>query len=400
MKKQIIINIHTSSGEFINTWTDATFEAFQKEINGGPGECVIRLGKEFDYGERDLKEGNEVEIRISDKDTVADITEGTKSRIIYRGYMSMIEREANGNGEGITVHLLGYYTLLALDFLKNGAQTTLYTDVAAGLAVAAPSNNADIGLVMRAIIDRYRAETSNPRISYDSADIPDTGTVGSYSFERMTYREAMDKAKEMSPIGNFYYVDERGLVKFGAKPSTPTHKFIFGRHFAKINLQRSIEKIRNFLLLWNGETGAGVVYKHYQDDESIALYGRRAHATNDYGIDNVAAADLIGDKFINESKDPEAKVICEILDNNGDDDMGYDIESIQPGDTCSFYGFDPFLAEIFKDNMLITKVRYSLDKAVIEVEITKSGLIDFQEIQRRKIAELSAGGLSIPVTYT
>lgn len=397
MKKQIIINISTPGGIFVATWTDATFETFQKEINGGLGECVIRLAKEFDYGEKDLLIGNDVEIRISDIDTVADITEGTATEIIYKGYISMIEREANGKGEGVTVHVLGYNTRLATDVLKSGVDTNLYSDTVAGLIVAGPSTNADIGFIMRTVIDFYRAETSNPVINYDSADIPDTGTVASYTFKQKAVRDAMDKLNSMAPEGYFYYIDPRGLVKFGTKPTEPTHEFVFGKHFKRIRVERSLEKIRNFLLLWDGNPAG--TYKHYQDDESIAVYGRRVQVANDYGIDNVAAADLIGNKFIEESKDPEVKVICEIIDNNIEEGKGYDIESINPGDTCSFYGFDSSLSDIFKDNMLIRKVRYYLDKVEIEVEITKSGLIEFQRQQNRKTQEIQSGGMSIPDNY-
>jgi hypothetical protein len=160
-----------------------------------------------------------------------------------------------------------------------------------------------------------------------------------------------------------------------------------------------MEKVRNFLLVWNGENGAAKVYKHYENDDSITQYGRRSEASNDYGIDDVDAADLIGIKFLAENGQPEVKVNCSIIDNNGSD-KGYDIESIQPGDTCSFYGFANGLAETFRDNMLITKVVYSLDKVDIEVEAIKSGLLDFQDQQGKEINDIGTGGLQIPETYT
>jgi len=402
-RKQIIVNVYSpSTGALITTWAGANMFGFSKELDGGPGECIISLDKAFDYGGNDLLVGNEVEIRISDKDTLSNVWRGDKARTIYRGYISLIERNIDGHKESVTVHLLGFYTLLSLDILKNGAQTTLYSDAAAGVGTASPAATADIGLMMRGVIDRYRAETANPKISYDIENIPDTGTTGQYTFKQKTYREAMDKIKQMAPSGTHYYIDEDGKIKFTAKPTTPTHRFIFGRHFSKVAVEHSLEKTRNFFVLWNGEpAGGGLdIYKHYEDDDSISMYGRRAQAVNDYGVNDEDAADLIGTKFISESKGPDVKVVCTIIDNNEDENMGYDIESIQPGDTCSFYGFSSQLAEIFDDNMLITAVKYFLDRVEIQVEIKKSGLAKFQEEQDKKIKDIGTDGLGVPESYT
>ncbi len=397
--KNLIVIVSRPTGEYLATWPNIYLEGFTKEINGGIGECVLKLDKAFDYSGGDIAIGNDVELRVADKDTITDPNYSDGGRTIYRGYISLIERGVNGAKEQVIVHLLGYYTKLSLDILKSGTQATLYSDASTGVGTTSPSANADLGLMMRGVIDRYRAETSNPKIWYDKKNIPDISSATYYKFQQQTYRQAMDKIKQMAPAGYFYYIDETGQVKFGAKPATPTHKFIFGRHFNAIKVEKSLEKVRNFFLIWNGEpAGGSCVYKHYQDDASISLYGRRAETINDYGIDNSDAADKIGAKLLAESKDPEVKVICTIVDNNEDNNMGYDIESIQPGDTCSFYGFDSSLAEIFQDNMLITNVNYKLGAVEIEVEIIKSGIVDLQEQQGKQIHDSS--NPTIPDTYS
>lgn len=397
--KNLITIVSRPTGEYLATWPNVDLEGFSKEINGGIGECIIKLDKAFDYSSGDLAIGNDVELRISDKDTVADANIADSSRIIYRGYISLIEREVVGAKEQVTVHLLGYYTKLSLDILKNAAQATLYSDSAIGVDVGSPAEDADLGLMMRGVLDRYIAETVNPKIGYNIADIPDTATTTYYKFQQQTYRQAMDAIKRMSPVGYFYYINETGQVKFGPKPTTSTHKFIFGRHFNAVKVEQSLEKIRNNFIIWNGEpSGGACVYKHYQDDASISQYGRRVEPVNDYGIANVDAADKMGAKLLSESKDPEVKVTCVIIDNNESDNMGYDIELIQPGDTCSFYGFDNLLAEIFQDNMLITNVNYKLGQVEIQVEVIKSGLVDIQDQQGKKIHD--ASNLSIPDSYT
>jgi hypothetical protein len=343
-----------------------------------------------------------VKLLLTDGDTATNTDAGESGAlVIYQGYISLIDRDVDGTHETVTVHLLGYYTLLSLDILKNGAQTTLYSNSTAGLTTASGSQNAaDIGLMMRAVINRYIAETTNPKISYLGIyDIPDAGTTANYRFEQKTYREAMDDLRSLAPADVYWYVNELGRVTFKPKPTTPTHLFQFGKHFSSVHVEHSLEKVRNFLLLWDGKTSS-YVYKHYQNDASIAAYGRRAETLNDFGVDASGAADALGAKFLAESKDPAIKVTCTILDNNGPASRGYNIESIQPGDTCSFVGFSSGLSDIFNENMLITRVDYRLDSAIIEVEIVQSGLIAAQAHQGRAIADIGTGGLGVPESYS
>jgi hypothetical protein len=401
-KKQVYARVSNSSDQLLADWKNIDFRGYSKELNAGLSECVIGLGVPFDYDSADLKAGNDVKIIVSDMDTSAGTQSGESGAlVVYQGYISLIERDVDGGREAVTVHLLGYYTLLALDYLKNGSQTTLYSNSSTGLTTTSGSQSAaDIGLMMRTVIDRYRAETTNPRISYRSTyDIPDTSTTANYRFEQKTYREAMDDLRSLAPTDVYWYVNELGNVSFKTKPTTTTHLFQFGKHFTSVHVEHSLEKVRNFFLLWDGKTSS-YVYKHYQDDASIGAYGRRADAVNDFGIDASGAADAIGAKLLAESKDPAIKVTCTILDNNGEDGRGYDIESIQPGDTCSFIGFSSGLSDIFNENMLITKVDYRLDQAVIEVEIVQAGLLALQAHQGRAIGDIGSGGLGVPESYT
>ena len=397
--KKIIVNVYNSNGGFIKSLPNFIFDSFTKELNGGLSECVLQTNAGFDYSGIDLVLGNKVEIRVVDKDTVA--LSNDAAVIIYSGYISYIERDIDGPTEAVRIHLLGYYTLLALDILKNSTQTTLYSNSTSGLTATIGSQDAaDIALMVRGVIDRYRAETVLPQLSYDVLDIPLAGQTAVYTFEQKTYREALDVLRSLAPSGIFYYVDETGKVSFKTKPTTPTHKFIFGRHFKKVHVEHSLEKVRNFLLVWNGKQSPSDIYEHYQDADSIAIHGRRADRANDYGISTTGAADLLGARFLADNKRPDVKVVCTIIDNNLDENLGYNIEDIQPGDTCSFYGFAPGFDDIFQDNMLITSVNYSLDSVEIVVEIIKSSLVDLQTKQEGAIKDISSGGLAIPTTYS
>ena len=384
--KNITIRVSRPNGSFLKEWSNATFGSFVKELNAGLGVCEIKLGEKFDYQGSELALGNTVEILISDKETV-NLPEGY--RLVYSGYISNYHPWVRGKNEGITVYLLGHYTKLALDIWQNsGTNTTTFEY----------SSATDFGQMFRDLMDRYIAETTSPKLSYSAGSIKLTSTTGKYMFEMKTYREGIEKIKSMAPENWFWYVDELGIVYFKSKPTTPTHTFVFKKHFSEVEVERSMEKIRNAMLFWNGELGVTEIYKLYGDAGSITQYGRRLQKYFDYGVGDEATADIIAAKFIAETKEPAVKVVCEILDNNEDAVNGYDIESIQPGDTCVFKGFNEQFADIFKENMLISKVIYSLNKVELTVEVARAGIIEWQERTNKKVEDSYSRG--VPAVYS
>lgn len=405
-RKQVYARVSNASGSFLKAWYNINLRSFTKTLNGGVGECIITLAVPFDYAGADLVEGNDVEVVVGDGDTLiatdATLLSSANTKTIYKGYISLIERDVDGATETVIVHVLGYYTLLSLDILKNGAQTTLYSiNSGTGLTTTSGSNAAaDIGLMVRGVIDRFNAEHGTGKVFYNAslANVPNTGTTAKYIFQEKTYREAIDVLKQLAPSNVYWYVDETGELSFKAVPTTPTYNFIFGRHFSKVHVERSLEKVRNVALVFNGV--ASGIYKHYEDAASIALYGRRAERITDLGVKDTGAADALGAKFLAENKDAGLILKCTIFDNNNDKGLGIDIEAIRPGQTCSITGFSSTLSNIFKDNMVITAVTYTLEAVEIQVEIVTSDLFNTQRKQTVQIAQINSGGLSIPDSYT
>lgn len=401
-RKNFIALVSLANGTYLSTWSDFTFETFTLNINGGLGECVLKMARKFDASGNDMLLGNVVELRVADKDTVTKLGAGA-SMTIYKGYISMIEREANGAQESISIHLLGFYSLLSMDILKNGAQTTLYSDTTNGLSTTSSGTPAtgtasDIALMARAVITRYIAETTNPQINFDVADVPLTSTTGTYRMSQKTYSDALNLLRKLAPLKTYFFIGADGLLKFKTGNTTLDHRFVIGKHISRIHAQSNIETMRNAILVFNGLSSGGV-YKHYEDADSIATYGRRCTTVYDSGIQNVNAADLLGNKFLAENKAPEVKISATIIDNNGETNLGYDIESVLPGHTCSFSGFNVSLNEIFPYTMLITRVTYRLDSIDIEAEIVHSNLQDIQFKNTQDISEISTGG-TIPDSYT
>jgi len=384
MAKKITIRVNRPDGSFLKEWSNAKFIGFTKQLNAGLGSCMIELGEQMDYSGNDLSLNNEVQVLISDKDTIG---EDDRQKLIYSGYISSYVPWIDGKREGIYVYLLGYYTKLSQDIWKNGTTTTFdYNSIGA----------TDIGTVVKSVMDRYIAEITDGRLGYTEETIKITSTTTTFKFELLTYREAIDTLKNMALAGWFWYVDELGLVYFKSKPTTATHEFVLGKHFNKVRVERSIEKVKNIVYFYN-DTPDPKLLKKYSDVSSIADYGERAVKVVNSRV-QTADADKIADGFIDDYKVPHIKVIAEILDNNEDTNFGYDIESINPGDTCTFFGFDESLADIFKENMLITKVDYQLDKVTITIEPLEAGIIKRAEAISERVDALEREG--VPGTYS
>jgi len=370
MSKKVFFKIYDSRGNIkAENWEDAEFISFAKRINGGLGACQIRLGRKFDdYGEYDdVRLNNEVQIWIADEDT------DENGVLIYSGYISSYEPFLKGKEEYVMVNLLGFYTLLAQDIYKSGATTEIVETAA------------DIGTMFRNLMVRYKAETSSPKLHYDLDSIRTTGTTGSYTFKMMDYLAAIGSILEMAPVDWYWYVGADNQVQFKGKADDPIHHFILGRHFHSIKVSKSMEKIKNVAHFYDRDA----IEEFREDDASIDEYGRRTTRVIDQSVSGIPTAQQIGDTLINSFKDPEVKVVAEIIDNNEDPNLGYDIESIEPGDTCVFEGFDVSLSETFKHNAMITEVEYFLDKVIIVIEPLMAGIVDVQHNTEKAVEKIA-----------
>ena len=339
IRKQVFVDVYdAATGSLLKTWSDkVNISEFSKDTNGGLGECIIELGEAIDYAGTELAVGNRVKVRVADNDVAAGTT-----LTVYDGYISSMEPYVGDRREGITIHVLGYHTRFAMDVLKNGLTTTISYSAQ------------DVGTIMRDIISKFLAVNTTVPITYDETSIPNSGTTVTYSFERRTYAEAIEALRRIAPQDYIFYIGADGVVMFSQKPVTPAHSFILGKHFSSIHIRTGIEKVKNVIIIWNGEKVTSIVYRGYEDTASVAAYGRRVELVNDYGISDAATADKFASRFLGENKDPEVVVEVEIMDNTEDATKGYDIENIEPGDTCKFIGFPvDFVSRYLGDNMLI-----------------------------------------------
>ena len=372
--KKIYIKVYDQWGNFKTIWTDASLGSFTKQMFGGLGNCILELGKKYDYSGDDLRLNNEVKIYIHDEDLSAG-----ELKLIYDGYIYEYNPWIDTGGQGIKVTLMGYYTTLSLDIYQIIAdkQTTI-TETAVATSV-----------MVKNVIDRYRDSRDSPKIEYTQQSIEDSGDTQTYIFEAKTYREALDLIVDIAPIGWYYYVDADNLMNFKEVSTTTDHTFVVGKHCESIKIYKNMGYIKNLMLVSDRDT----VYKLYQKADSIDRYGRRMEKRFDSGFqDSATTMDSMAKKFLQQNEEPRVKIIAEIIDNN-ESDKGYDIDSVEPGDTCIFRGFEEGLESIFSQKMLISKVDYSLHKITIIVEPAGSGILFEQRRLGRSVGSIISEGI-------
>ena len=390
IRKKYFFKVYKSTGKYVNSWSDASFDSFKKTINGGLGECRIKLARPFDdFGEdNDVRLNNKVEIYCSDKETAP---EGIK---IYSGFISNYSPFIDGSNEGVEVICLGYVSKLATSILRDNTFIELHTtDVdAGGLTKYLGDRDAwEVRKVVLSIIDLYQANSLNPIINYSATSTEDSGNTFTYTFNARKYNEALNICQRYAPANWWWYVGADNIIKFKPKPNKADHKFVFGKHFKSIKVEKNMENVVNRVLFSNGDNADQQILKIYQDADSSDDYDDRWEVITDNRVSVSETADNMGQSTLAEKKDADVKTTIEILDSNGNPD-GYDIESINPGDTCKFLNLNTITSQTFSENMVIKAVDYAPDKVIIEVESLKVSVGKELIESRKRIESGEASG--------
>ena len=374
INKTIFYNIYSPDGTLVEKdWSDASFVQFSKKINGGFGECIISLAREFgDFGEGvDVRLNNRVEIFVYDKDIISTGDDITGKRI-YIGYISSYEPWVSADGkQGVSVTLLGYHTKFAVDILKNTLQTKLYTKATVGLTtVVGDIAAADGGDIMKAILERYKEESSNVMMHYNGGDVDATSSNIEYTFDAETYLNAIERVRQMSPAGWYWFIDTDNFFHFKAKPTTITHTFYWQQQFNEIKVSKNMERMINTVLLDDGTTATN--YREYNNAASQGEFGRRVLQKSEKYYGDTGTMDEEAANIIDTMNEPDIEVRLTLLDNNKNE-YGYDIESIEVGDTVKIEGFED---SIFEEGMVIKEFTYRIDRMDLVIQPVKIGIFD------------------------
>lgn len=304
-----------SAGSYVTTWASDVINEpiFKVNINNGPGELLVQLGRKFDdFGENvDVGLNNRVELWVVDK-------EATNGTLLYVGYISGYRPIIHDTQEYVEVTLLSYASEFQRMILRDGSGNTTLT-----------YTSQDPAVIFKDIIDKYRAQGGS--LKYSPTSIQLTQTVMTYTFNTQTIKQALDLIISVCPAGWFYRVDPDGVVYLQPKNILADNTFTLGLNVENLDTFRRVESVVNQVLFVGAGTPA--LFKKYSNSGSQATYGLYEQVQVDQRISDANTAALLANNILNNLNNPEIRSVFDIPDSNGPTSRGYDIESIKVGQT-------------------------------------------------------------------
>lgn len=352
MQKRFTIKVYSLTGTFIKTYNPLDIMgdvSFTRRINSGDGECRVRLALPIDSFDEGVSIAQMNVVKIYQRDD----TFNQVATLIYSGFIIDYDCAFENGTEYVELQLLALGSMLSLDFYMNGAS---YSVSHAGV---------DPGNIAKAIVDHFNTIYPGAWIGYGGGNVSLVGSVVSKNYVDTKWLDALNQAAQLAGVSGWYWrIAEDGQLWFRQKPATPTHLLTLGKHIQSGKVSKTGQDIVNQYQL---RPGAPATNGDFTDATSITAYGRRGKVESDGTILTNRSRDLKGNGIIADLKDPKSNAQFVV-------NASYDIESIKPGDTITVNGLRG--SSPFADNMMVTSVAYTPDKATVECERTAATLAD------------------------
>jgi hypothetical protein len=347
--KRYTLKVYDKAGTtFLGTYGQLSDYAFTSALNGGLGQLVITLPRNFDEFNNDNQVSllNHVQLWVQDNDT-----SGMK---VYSGYIDQIDRNITGSTESVRVVCLGYGSRLGFSLDWDGTNVVVARD------------SLDPTAIIKDILDKYNANYTNPFVDYNGSSTENTGLTVSYQSDSKTVLESIERVRQMAGEDWWWSVDADNVFYFKSKPMTPTHSFVMGKDISSINIKESASDISNQMLFWNGlqTTDVNFIQRLYYSATSVSAYWNRFEKLTDSRITDTTTAEKLAEGYIKTNQDPNVSITFTIKDNNLGN--GYDIESVKVGDTCRILNVKD--SALYSGNFQITNLAYTPEALDITVE--------------------------------
>ncbi len=321
--KRFSYKLYYSATDIRDVWGDEVISdpTFRSTINGGVGEIVVTLARKIDaFGEDDeIVLNRQVDVYVYDRDTPNGL-------LLYRGYISGYTPVVDSFKETVEITILGYISETSTRILKDSSGYTAIKYLSED-----PTN------IFRDIIEKHQADGGHLSYSISSTDL--TNTTVTYTFNVNTIKESLDQLIQLAPDGWYYFIGADGVCSLKQSSTTvATHTLYIGKHIKTLRPEKRLDNLRNRIYFVGGEPGGGSVqlYRVYTRGSSETSWGLREEKLVDQRVTIADTADIKARRYLDQHDGPEIRTTLTVIDNNGENsDMGYNIETIKPGDTIS-----------------------------------------------------------------
>jgi len=255
-------------------------------------------------------------------------------------------------------------------------------------ATSSPFTSQDPTAILRTLIDNYVSQGGT--INYASGTTVLTGTSAGYTFKINTVLEGIKKCLDLAPYDWYWYVDPAtSTLYFKQTPTVATHTMYLGRHIKTLELEATIEGIKNIIYFSGGPTAGVNLFIKITATASV-LASQRAGIARlaDNRVELTATATTLATSYLNENASEKYITQIQISADT------YDISLFNLGDTVGFATSGNFVDTLL---LQIVGVKRFPDSATLSLGLLPqraTGVI--AEIQRGLAAEQTVANPSIP----
>lgn len=225
--------------------------------------------------------------------------------------------------------------LYFVTYSNSGSTTAIFT-------------SEDPATILTEIIDAYVAEGG--LIDYDGTSITLTGNLESYTFKVNTVLEGIKKCLELAPSNYYFYVNPAtGIITFKPVNATADHKIIFGRHINELDLEFTVEQVKNIVYFSGGETAGVNLFIKVSDEDSLEINRAGLIKISDNRVTLSDTATTLSQNFLDENSSEQYQTQVTILSTT------YDLTLFNPGETVGFEGFGTFVDNLILQIVGITR---------------------------------------------
>jgi hypothetical protein len=341
--KQVFIKLYASDGTYKGVFFDFSFTSFTTQLNAGLGDLTVTLNRKFDDTSF-ITPGDELRIFIADGESPT----GTR---IFSGEVDDILSTVDSE-ENVSVNCSGYTVELALGLYREGT------------VVRKEFDSQDLSDHIKDILDQYQTNNSTAKITYTGSSIESAGKSRVLNLYANTYLEGIKQAVSKADEGYYFFVDANNVFNFKQVSSTADHFFILGKDIARLIVSENTRQTRSDYLFYNGqvEDDPGLLFKAY--NEASAPVEDRWERVRDARFSDEDSVDDKAARYFSIYGQAVSSVKARIVDSNIAG--GFDIESVQVGDTCRFLNTES-TANV-AGLKIITQITYSINYIDIVTE--------------------------------
>ena len=334
--KQQLVKVFSPSGVFIDVWRDAPLlDSFKEALQSATTPMRVKLPRSFDNFDEvgttsalgSIGQGNLVQWWLFGPGLPFN------GLLRYQGVIDAYEPTIDANGEEyVTVTVtpkgsaVGDNSLIGQQSFGTAGQANTYIDPIAMFNHWFTSTDPTTG---RAYAYPLTQDANNPVSS---------GYSTQYTFVNQTMQDIWDTILLLLPANYFWRENVDGSVTLNQSPATPQHTFILGRHCVSLGYTKDWTQLKNNILVQGGNSPTtGLPITANKTGSDISTYSNRSMLVNESRITDQYTANLYAAGLLSIHDQVQYRAHVRVFDYRGDPQigLGYDIETIHVGDTCT-----------------------------------------------------------------